>query len=278
MFGKMKKQRSENESLSILNSNQTGTKESSVEIEKADSWRHARSTKRKKLLLFGLMVVFALGALGAGIKMPGSQTRVLSYLAESAGLKESSPNTATTTNTLQLSKEYIYAGSRMLAVEDYGIASIPTITPTPTVTPTPTETPAPTPTPTETPTPTPELAVTLSAAPSSVGPNQSVTVSWSANQTRPTSDWIGMFSASAPNGSTPLATQNIAGGTSGSFPMNLPNTHGSYQFRYFVDGNPNPIAVSNQVLKCKPPVAELNSCAADGGQWDFSTCECRYPW
>lgn len=50
-----------------------------------------------------------------------------------------------------LSKEYIYAGDRMLAVEDYA-------QPTPTVTPTPTPgsaTPTPTPTPTPTATPTP---------------------------------------------------------------------------------------------------------------------------
>jgi cell division septation protein DedD len=70
--------------------------------------------------------------------------------------------------TMQLAKEYIYAGSRMLAIEDYGITPIitpsatPTLTPTPTVTPTatptptPTETPTPTPTPTATPTPTPD--------------------------------------------------------------------------------------------------------------------------
>jgi type II secretory pathway pseudopilin PulG len=46
---------------------------------------------------------------------------------------------AAQTGSLQLSKEYIYAGSRMLAIEDYGISSSPT--PTPTITPTPTPTP-----------------------------------------------------------------------------------------------------------------------------------------
>jgi hypothetical protein len=60
----------------------------------------------------------------------------------------------------QLAKEYIYAGSRMLAIEDYGITPVvtPTGTPTitPTVTPTPTETPTPTPTATPTATPTPD--------------------------------------------------------------------------------------------------------------------------
>lgn len=48
------------------------------------------------------------------------------------------------TPTWQLAKEYIYAGGRMLAIEDYGISS--------------TETPTPTPTPEETPTPTPPIA------------------------------------------------------------------------------------------------------------------------
>lgn len=36
------------------------------------------------------------------------------------------------TPTLQLAKEYIYAGSRMLAIEDYGITPSPSPTPTPT--------------------------------------------------------------------------------------------------------------------------------------------------
>lgn len=74
--------------------------------------------------------------------------------------------------TMQLAKEYIYAGSRMLAVEDYGITPIitpsptPTLTPTPTVTPT--ETPTPTPTPTETPTPTPTPTATPTPTPDPV--------------------------------------------------------------------------------------------------------------
>lgn len=57
--------------------------------------------------------------------------------------------------SMQLAKEYIYAGSRMLAVEDYGLGTSSSPTPTPTPTETPTVTPTPTPTP-ATPTPTPE--------------------------------------------------------------------------------------------------------------------------
>lgn len=69
--------------------------------------------------------------------------------------------------SMQLAKEYIYAGSRMLAIEDYGLSlgSTPTPTPTPeTPTPTP-ETPTPTPTPTPAP-PIPSIAsVTANADP-----------------------------------------------------------------------------------------------------------------
>ena len=69
--------------------------------------------------------------------------------------------------TRQLAKEYIYAGSRMLAIEDYGITPVVTPTATPSVTPTamPTETPTATPTPTETPTPTPTPTATPTATP-----------------------------------------------------------------------------------------------------------------
>lgn len=56
--------------------------------------------------------------------------------AESLNVYAAEP--AAQTATLKLAKEYIYAGSRMLAIEDYGLSnSTPTPTPTPTATPTP---------------------------------------------------------------------------------------------------------------------------------------------
>lgn len=60
---------------------------------------------------------------------------------------EEQAETAALNPTMQLAKEYIYAGSRMLAIEDYGLSGGSTPTPTITPTPTPTETPTPTPTP-----------------------------------------------------------------------------------------------------------------------------------
>ena len=79
-------------------------------------------------------------------------TAALSSVGTARGVEEPTELAAQTGN-LQLAKEYIYAGSRMLVIEDYGINSAATPTPTPTATPTVTPTPTP-----PTPTPTPVVA------------------------------------------------------------------------------------------------------------------------
>jgi hypothetical protein len=65
--------------------------------------------------------------------------------------------------TPSLSKEYIYAGGKLIATEEPGANSSPT--PTPTATPTPTVTPTPTPSPTPTPTPQPGAPVLTGISP-----------------------------------------------------------------------------------------------------------------
>ena len=72
-------------------------------------------------------------------------TAALSSVYDAKANDESAEIAASQTSSLQLAKEYIYAGSRMLAIEDYGLGSGSTPTPSPT--------PAPTATPTTTPTP-----------------------------------------------------------------------------------------------------------------------------
>ena len=113
----------------------------------APHWRQKFSWKSPRLS----------GAM-AGILLLAMLTTSIIFSVSMA--KAENPNQPTP--TLQLAKEYIYAGSRMLAIEDYGITATPsptatpapTETPTPTATPTPSETPTPTPTATPTPTPT----------------------------------------------------------------------------------------------------------------------------
>lgn len=118
-------------------------------------------TKRQKLFTIGLITLLTIGALGAGTNLLDTKDGSwLSTIAEKVGIKEKSVNVASRqlvlpTGTLQLSKEYIYAGSRMLATEDYGIATA-NPTPTPSTGGGPTPTPNESPTPTLTPTPTPD--------------------------------------------------------------------------------------------------------------------------
>ncbi|NJM52593.1 MAG: hypothetical protein HC846_03860 [Blastocatellia bacterium] len=102
-------------------------------------WR--TSSIKQKFLAIGILALLSIGVLGAmGEFSSEKKGGILSGLAETVGLKEKSSQTGDSVNesltppngTLQLSKEYVYAGSRMLATEDYGISGTPTPTPTPT--------------------------------------------------------------------------------------------------------------------------------------------------
>jgi F5/8 type C domain len=92
------------------------------------------SSIKQKLITVGILALLSLGALGAmGEFSDDKKGGILSGIAETIGLKEKSSNkgdslseTLTPPNgTLQLSKEYVYAGSRMVATEDYGNSNFP---------------------------------------------------------------------------------------------------------------------------------------------------------
>lgn len=113
--------------------------------------------RKETLATLGLVILLALGVMGAtgAFSNISAVPKMFSSLVET-GLKEENSNLlAESLNppqaAPQLSKKYIYAGSRMLAVEDYGVAPTP---PPPTPTPTPGAGGGSTPTPTPTPPPT----------------------------------------------------------------------------------------------------------------------------
>ncbi|MFV0387546.1 MAG: hypothetical protein ACK5NT_02230 [Pyrinomonadaceae bacterium] len=122
-----------------------------------------------------------------------------------------------------LSKEYIYAGDRMLAVEDYA-------QPTPTITPTPTPGGGGTPTPTATPTPTPTPAQETYHV-SYLGVSGSyIQVSWSRSVNRPFGDKIII---TLPNDTTELGRVFLETGTSGTANFRSSRLgHGNYKLRY----------------------------------------------
>lgn len=90
---------------------------------------------KQKLFAIGIVALLTIGAFGAmGEFSSEKKNGILSGIAETVGLKKkeatSTEGISPQTGTPQLSKEYVYAGSRMLATEDYGI-SVPNPTPTP---------------------------------------------------------------------------------------------------------------------------------------------------
>lgn len=214
--------------------------------------------KRFWLIAIGISLLLAIGAMSEQ-----SKNNFLSTVAEKVGLKESkSATTSQPTNPLtgplQLSKEYVYAGSRTLSVEDYGVVPA-NPSPTPATAsggggnPTPTPTVTLTPTPTPTPTPA-SFTVTLSVNPSSLFAENDVEVSWTGSQPRPTSDSLVIFRVTTlfPEvEEQDIAEQNITGGTIGMTSIYM-DTPGNYRIKYFVQGNPNPIATSGLILVKQP--------------------------
>lgn len=81
-----------------------------------------RMSGKQKLFAFGLSSLLAIGALGAMSEFSGNKNGIISNLAETVGLKKKDAGLPPQTGTPQLSKEFVYAGSRMLSVEDNGIA------------------------------------------------------------------------------------------------------------------------------------------------------------
>lgn len=310
-------------------------------MEKESIWNVLRGIPRnQKLIIIGIIILLTIGALGATTNIFSTQDgSLLASAAEKIGLKEPAKSNTSyqpanpPTGPLQLSKEYVYAGSRTLSVEDYGVVPAnPSPTPaggTPTPTPTPGQPPT---TPsiasvaanadptclnitinavsgavsynvklvangytinvTQTSFPwcglTPNtyyefqaqaantygtsgwsnpvggttaqaLAINLTVNSTSITTGNIVTANWSANQNRPSSDYIGFYAVGAPNNS-PLLTQNIAGGLSGTYPVTI-NAAGSYEFRYFIQGESTPRATSPTITATTPETYTLsNTC------------------
>jgi hypothetical protein len=96
-------------------------------------------SKGQKYLAIGLLLFATLGVFGSGMKYLEEKAKVDAQIAQEKGylasLPENQPSLAsrlnpfsamtTPTPTPQLSKEYIYAGSRMLAVEDANANAAP---------------------------------------------------------------------------------------------------------------------------------------------------------
>jgi hypothetical protein len=85
---------------------------------------------KRHLLMFGLLALLSLAAFGAGIRYLGNDTGVSSpHVSKGNGqslLASLNPFAAPVPfTTPQLSKEYIYAGSRLLAVEDANANAAP---------------------------------------------------------------------------------------------------------------------------------------------------------
>jgi len=88
---------------------------------------------------------------------------------------------------------------------------------------------------------------TLAAAPATVSPGGSLTVSWTApaGQTSPT-DWVGLYAAGASN-TQYLWWEYTGGSTSGSLGLAAPTTPGTYEFRYLLNDGYTSVATSNAV-------------------------------
>lgn len=95
--------------------------------------------------------------------------------------------------------------------------------------------------------PAPPLSATVTVSPLGPRVGDSITINWSTNQVRPTTDYVALY-----RGATLVTTRNIAGGTSGNIlPIEM-NTMGTYTVKYFVQGNPNPITTSEPFIVRAP--------------------------
>jgi len=93
----------------------------------------------------------------------------------------------------------------------------------------------------------------LTASPSSVVPGGTVTASWSGISNPTAKDWIGLYTPGAGDGSyqswlyvSCSQTPGI-GSVSGACVYGLPDTHGTYELRFFANDGFARLATSNPV-------------------------------
>ena len=89
--------------------------------------------------------------------------------------------------------------------------------------------------------------VTLIATPSVVAGGQTITVTWTAGGDTSFTDWIGLYEQGAPNTSY-LAYKYTGGSASGSVAFSAPESPGTYEFRYLLNGGYTNVATSNPVI------------------------------
>ena len=91
------------------------------------------------------------------------------------------------------------------------------------------------------------LGYSLSATPSSAGPGQNVTVSWTAPSGGSSTDWIGLFRVGDDHRQW-IAYTYTNGATSGSHVFKMPTQTGQYEFRYLLNNGYTDLrATSNTV-------------------------------
>jgi hypothetical protein len=108
---------------------------------------------------------------------------------------------------------------------------------------------------------------TINATPNSVAPGGQVSVTWTANQPRTSSDWIGLYKTTVTDDHSYIEYKYTAGGTSGTLNFNMPSTPDTYEFRYFSTGY-NREVKSNSVVVATPtptPTPTPGSCQGPSG-------------
>ena len=88
----------------------------------------------------------------------------------------------------------------------------------------------------------------LAATPSTVGPGQTVTVSWTAPPGSAAHDWVGLFRVGEAENRNYISWFYTGGATSGSRSVTMPTQIGQYEFRYLLNNGYSDLrATSNTV-------------------------------
>jgi hypothetical protein len=103
-----------------------------------------------------------------------------------------------------------------------------------------------------------ELAYFLTATPSTIAPNDSLTVCWRAPNGRSAKDWVGLYPSGSSSGSF-LWWQYTQGAVSGCFTLNVPTQAGQYEARYCLDDGYEERARSNVVTVSTTPLAQASN-------------------
>ena len=111
---------------------------------------------------------------------------------------------------------------------------------------------------------------TLTALPDSLGPDDEVTVRWSAPPDQPLGAWIGLFKAGSTDGQS-VTFQYTRGDSCGSLSFLPPTIPGEYEFRYIVDRRGGSQSVSNPVTAATPAFLADLGWVADGVDEDEET-------